>query len=117
MLGVIAMASRRLFCDPDTHTPEGKVTFRLDLSGTVGEGDIQSELLPIFYSLHPALDDESGRLKQQPDLRALLPLGPEFFLTNLDEQGVSHLGGIRIPASSKQQFVRKLLDLGWIVET
>jgi hypothetical protein len=111
------MASRRLFYDPGAHTPDGKVTFRLDLTGAVGEGDIQSELLPIFYSLHPALDNESGRLKQQPDVRSLLPLGPEFVLTNPDEQGDSHLGGIRIPASSTEQFVRKLLALGWIVET
>jgi len=110
------MAARRLTCDPGASSDDGKVTFRLDASGSVDEGDIQRELMPVFYKLHPALDDATGRLKQQPDVRALLPLGPEFFLTSPDEHGFSHLGGIRVPVEAKDQFVRELRVLGWVVD-
>src|SRR5574341_1061900 len=110
------MASRRLIRDLADSRPDGKVTYRLDPSGPVEEADIERELLPLLYRYHPALDDLSGRLKEQPGIRELVPLGPEFFLTPPDENGISRFGGVRLPADVRAEFLEELRTKGWLVE-
>jgi hypothetical protein len=110
------MASRRLSRGLADSRPDGKVTYRLDASGPVEEGDIEKELLPLLYGHHPALEDLTGRLKEQPGIRELMPLGPEFFLAPPDEKGISRLGGVRLPADVRTEFLDKLRAKGWLIE-
>jgi hypothetical protein len=108
--------SRKLTYDPSAGGPGGKATFHIEQLGPIGEAEIESELLPLLYKYHPALEDASGRLKQQPGVRELMSIGPEFFLTPPDDRGVSHFGGLRLPYAVKEAFVSELRASGWIVE-
>jgi len=110
------MASRRLILDVSETRRDEKATYRLDPSGPVDEGDIERELLPLLYKYHPALDDVSGKLKQEPGVRDALALGPEFFLSAPDEEAISRFGGVRLPVATRDAFVRDLRASGWVIE-
>jgi hypothetical protein len=110
------MASRRLIRDLADPRPDGKVTFRLDQSGPIDEGDIERELLPLIYRYHPALDDVTGRLKEEPGVRQLMHLGPEFFLSPPNEMSTSRFGGVRLPEDVRRPFLEELRASGWVIE-
>jgi hypothetical protein len=110
------MASRRLILDLADSRPDGKATYRLDQSGPIDEGDIARELLPLLYRYHPALDDVTGRLKEEPGVRQLMPLGPEFFLSPPDEMSISRFGGVRLPSEVRRPFLEELRASGWVIE-
>lgn len=110
------MAARKLTYDPTGDDPGNKATFHLEQSGPIGEAEIERELLPFLYKYHPALEEASGRLKRQPGVRELLSHGPEFFLTPPDEGGISHFGGLRLPHDVKEEFLRELREIGWVVQ-
>lgn len=110
------MASRRLIRDSSESRTDGKVTYRLDPTGPIDEGSIEQELLPIVYRHHPALDDVTGRLKQRPGVRDLMVMGPELFLAQADQGGVSLLGGVRLPPSLRAAFLNDLKANGWVIE-
>ena len=110
------MPSRKLTFDPNGIGPADKATFRLEQSGPIGEAEIQGELLPLLYRYHPALEESTGRLKQEPGINRLMGLGPEFFLTSADEGGVSHFGGLRVPHDVKDALLGDLRANGWEVE-
>ena len=115
-LDSIPVPSRKLTYDPTDGAPGGKATFHLEQLGSIGEAEIERELLPFLYRYHPALEDTSGRLKQQPGIDRLIHEGPEFFLTPPDERGVSHFGGLRLPFDVKDAFLRDLRAGGWEVK-
>jgi hypothetical protein len=106
---------RRLVRDPSADAGDGKVAFRVELSEGLDEGEVERQLLPLLYKFHPALDDTSGRLKQELGVRALMSKGPDFYLTEPDADGVSHFGGVRIPVQDQQSFLAELRALGWSV--
>lgn len=110
------MPARKLTFDPTGYAPGNKAVFHLEQNGPLGEGEIEQELAPLLHKYHPALDDQSGKLKQQPGVRELVSLGPEFFLTPPDASGVSHFGGIRLPYKVKDAFLAELRANGWQVE-
>lgn len=109
------MPSRKLTFDGTGGESGHKATFHLEQSGPIDEGEIERELLPLLYKYHPALDDTSGRLKQQPGVGHLMHSGPEFFLTPPDERGISHFGGLRVPYQVKDAFLSELRANGWDV--
>jgi len=73
-------------------------------------------LLPLLYRYHPALDDVTGKFKEQPGVRQLMPLGPEFFLSRPDEKGISRFGDVRLPSDVKLAFLEELRASGWVIE-
>ena len=115
-LDSIPVPSRKLTFDPTFDAPSDKAAFRLEQLGPIGEAEIERELLPYVYRFHPALDDATGRLKQQPGVRELWSQGPEFFLTQPDERGVSHFGGLRVRFAIKDAFITELRAAGWVIE-
>jgi hypothetical protein len=108
------MPIRRLVRDHHEVNTNGKLTYRLP--EIEGEKEIFEELMPLIYKFHPALDDTTGRLKQEPGIPENLLQGPELFLTSPDLDGFSHIGGIRIPENDTKLFLGDLRLLGWIIE-
>ena len=92
------------------------VRFVLEQSGPIDEAEIERELLPLLYRHHQALEESSGRLKQEPGINRLRHSGPSFFLTGDDGGGVSHFGGLRLPRHVKDAFLHDLKLNGWEVE-
>lgn len=108
------MPTRRLIRDHHADNADGKLTYQL--ASFEDEKEIFDELMPLIYKFHPALDETTGRLRQEPGSSGKLLLGPDLFLTDPDSNGFSHIGGIRIPEKDTQLFLDDLRLLGWSVE-
>lgn len=83
-LDSIKVPSRKPTYDPTADEPSGMVRFILEQSGPIDEAEIERELLPLLYRHHPALEESSGRLKQEHGVNRLMHSGPSFFLTGPD---------------------------------
>lgn len=108
------MPIRRLVRDHHAVNSHGKLTYLLPEID--GEKEIFEELMPLIYKFHPALDETTGQIKQEPGIPEELLQGPDLFLTSPDSDGFAHIGGIRIPEISAQLFLADLRLLGWVIE-
>lgn len=101
--------------EPDSH---GKLLYALNASEGIEESDIANEFLRLVVKHSPGLDSKSGRLLPGVKLLETYDASPEVTFSAPDQDGVSHVEGIKIPVACKVAVLADLIALGYeIVET
>ncbi len=107
---VIRFMANRILKFNDFEEGSGMLTALLEPGGNISEQEIERELLSVIYRCDPALEDETGRLtpgKKNSEISL------SIILTDPDENGISHLGGIRGKRDLLIVALQELKDLGY----
>ena len=105
------MIKRILKVEKVESSPE-ELQASLEFGGTASEEEIEKELLNVIFKCSPALEENTGRLapgKKQTEI------GLSLFLTEPDNNGISHLAGIRGVKSLVYSALNELGNKGYEV--
>jgi hypothetical protein len=92
--------------------PDGRRLYEFARGGRIAESDLYVELLPYLYRFDPTLEDD-GRAKAVPNRAELKKQAAELWLTEAGEDGVPHLGGVKLPPEAEAPFCEALRKKGY----